>query len=33
MENNKNLNPNAVTFMVFGEKLRIFFDEDCARIM
>lgn len=33
MENNKNLNPNAVTFMVFGEKLRVFFDEDCVRIM
>ena len=33
MESNKNFNPNAVTFMVFGEKLRIFFDEDRARIM
>lgn len=29
MENRKKLNPDPVTFSIFGEKLRIFFDEDC----
>lgn len=33
MENRKKLNPDPVTFSIFGEKLRIFFDEDCIRIM
>ena len=33
MENNKNLNPNAVTFDVLGDKLRVFYDDDCIRIV
>lgn len=33
MENRKKLNPNPVPFNIFGERLRVFFDEDRIRIM